>query len=131
MVVAKKVPTAPPAKKAVAKAAKRAPASAGLPKSTTTSPAPVPAAAVPAATAGEKAAKAKKPKLMRDSFTIPKLEYEVLGQLKQRSAKLGQAAKKSELLRAGIMALAALPDAAFTSALTAVPAIKTGRPART
>lgn len=77
----------------------------------------------------EKVEKAKKPKLVRDSFTIPKAEYVVLDELKQRSAKLTRPAKKSELLRAGIKALAALSDAAFLTALARVPAIKTGRPA--
>lgn len=76
-----------------------------------------------------KAEKPKKPKLVRDSFTIPKLEYVVLEALKLRAAKLTRAVKKSELLRAGIKALAGLSDAAFLSALEKVPAIKTGRPA--
>ena len=76
-----------------------------------------------------KVEKPKKPKLIRDSFTIPKVEYVVLKALKQRAMKLTRAVKKSELLRAGIKALAAMSDAAFLSALEMVPAIKTGRPA--
>ena len=72
--------------------------------------------------------KAKKPKLVRDSFTIPKAEYTVLDDLKERAVKLNSPAKKSELLRAGIKALAAMSDAALLVALRAVPAIKTGRP---
>ncbi|MFZ3082148.1 MAG: hypothetical protein WA157_05570 [Rhodoferax ferrireducens] len=76
----------------------------------------------------EKPSKVKKPKLVRDSFTIPKAEYTVLDDLKQRAGKLAHAVKKSELLRAGIKALAAMPDGAFLAALKAVPAIKTGRP---
>ncbi len=75
-----------------------------------------------------KVEKPKKPKLVRDSFTIPKAEYVVLDALKLRAAKLTRPAKKSELLRAGIKALAALSDAAFLTALEQVPAIKTGRP---
>src|SRR5665647_2166630 len=61
----------------------------------------------------EKPAKVKKPKLVRDSFTIPKTEYAVLDDLKQRAGKLASAVKKSELLRAGIKALAAMSDGAF------------------
>ena len=76
-----------------------------------------------------KPVKPKKPKLVRDSFTIPKIEYLVLEALKLRATKLTRSVKKSELLRAGIKALAALSDAAFLSALEKVPAIKTGRPA--
>lgn len=77
----------------------------------------------------EKPVKAKKPKLVRDSFTIPKAEYVVLDELKQRATALAHPIKKSELLRAGIKALAAMNDRGFLSALDQVPAIKTGRPA--
>ena len=88
------------------------------------------AAAVPPGTSKPvKPAKPKKPKLVRDSFTIPKAEYLVLDELKQRSVKLARPAKKSELLRAGIKALAGMADAGLLAALQAVPAIKTGRPA--
>ena len=113
----KKSPPAKPhpaAKKGGPAAKKAGPAAKKLP------PAPVPA----------KAEKVKKPKLVRDSFTIPKAEYTVLDDLKQRAAKLTRPAKKSELLRAGIKALAALSDAAFLTALEQVPTIKTGRPGK-
>lgn len=76
----------------------------------------------------DKQLKIKKTKLVRDSFTIPKDEYQVVDTLKQRSAKLGQPMKKSELLRAGIKLLNSLDDKQFLQALTEVPAIKTGRP---
>jgi len=110
-------PVTPPKSPAAGPAApaKAAPSKAAPPK----------AAAKPKA---EKPAKVKKPKLVRDSFTIPKTEYVVLDELKTRATGLGRAVKKSELLRAGIKALAAMSDAALTSALANVPAIKTGRP---
>ena len=75
-----------------------------------------------------KPAKVKKPKLVRDSFTIPKDDYGVIDSLKTRAGKLGQAVKKSELLRAGVKALAAMSDIQFKAALSNVPTIKTGRP---
>lgn len=71
---------------------------------------------------------APKNKLVRDSFTIPKAEYAVLNELKQRATRLTQPAKKSEILRAGIELLKGLSDAAFLAALAAVPNLKTGRP---
>ena len=77
----------------------------------------------------EKPEKPKKPKLVRDSFTIPKAEYDMLDALKARAIRLTQPAKKSELLRAGVKLLVGLTDAAFLAALRAVPALKTGRPA--
>jgi hypothetical protein len=69
-----------------------------------------------------------KAKLVRDSFTIPKLEYLVLEALKLRAAKLGRPSKKSEMLRAGIGALDAMNDKALLAALNLVPSLKTGRP---
>jgi hypothetical protein len=72
--------------------------------------------------------KVEKVKMERDSFTMPKSEYAQFGVLKERLLKLGQPAKKSELLRAGIMQLTAMTDAALKAAMTKVPTIKTGRP---
>lgn len=87
-----------------------------------------PQKAAPAVSAPEKETKAKKPKLVRDSFTIPKEEYLALDSLKQRAIELGRPTKKSELLRAGLKALGGLSAPALRAALEAVPAIKTGRP---
>jgi hypothetical protein len=117
-------PAAKPATKPVAKSA---PTPAPAPKPIA-KPAEPTAATTVKTTKAEKAEKPKKPKLVRDSFTIPKAEYLVLDELKQRSARLAHPVKKSELLRAGIKALAALADAGFLAAVQAVPAIKTGRP---
>lgn len=106
---------APVARKA---AAKQAPARRAAVKK-----APAPAPAAPPV-----AVKPPKPKLVRDSFTIPKAEYAVIDALKQRANQLAHAVKKSELLRAGIKALAAMSDGEFLAAVKGVPAIKTGRP---
>ena len=132
----------PAAKKASAPAAATPRKSAAAPKVVKPVAKPVAApaakpAAKPAAQTSKtakaapvaKEEKPKKPKLVRDSFTIPKAEYVVLDTLKERALKLSREVKKSELLRAGIKALAALSDTALLAALTAVPAIKTGRPA--
>lgn len=117
----------PAAKKAAPKRA--APAKAAKPPVKAAAPkaVPAPAKAAPAPKA-PKAEKPRKPKLVRDSFTIPKAEYAVLEELKKRAASLAHPSKKSEVLRAGIKALSALPDNALLEALKAVPAIKTGRP---
>ena len=134
------VPVKPSAKLAATPAGKSAAAKAA--KAKKSRPQAKAKADKPAKTAASKAAgtangakppkadKAKKPKLVRDSFTIPKTEYAVLEVLKARALKVGKPVKKSELLRAGIKALVALPDLAFVSALDAVPALKTGRPAK-
>jgi hypothetical protein len=94
--------------------------------------APKPAARKSASPAGPlsvETASRPKQKLVRDSFTIPKAEYAVLQALKLRAAELKRPVKKSELLRAGVTALRAMNDKAFLAALSAVPSLKTGRPA--
>jgi len=107
---------APKAKKAKAPAPAKKPARKTRPAAT---PAPSPAPV-------ESASKAKK--LVRDSFTIPRAEYAAIDALKKRVSQAGRSAKKSELLRAGLMALMAMDDTALAAAVAAVPAIKTGRP---
>ncbi|MDO9165038.1 MAG: hypothetical protein Q7U13_02930 [Rhodoferax sp.] len=52
--------------------------------------------------------KEKKPQLVRDSLTIPEAEYTLLDELKRRAGKLGSSIKRSELIRAGIKALAVM-----------------------
>ncbi len=88
------------------------------------------AAPKPTAKPAEKPAKVKKPKMVRDSFTMPKAEFVVIDALKNRATQLKTAAKKTELIRAGVKALAAMSDSAFLAAIAAVPSLKTGRPAK-
>jgi hypothetical protein len=78
----------------------------------------------------EKPAKAKKIKLVRDSFAMPEAEYARIGELKRRMAALGNEVKKSELLRGGIATLAALNDAELKAVMARVERIKTGRPSK-
>lgn len=106
------------------------PAPTSVAKSSTASNKKTVEKSVTKATEKTKVAKEKAPKLKmeRDSFTMPKTEYAQFAVLKERLTKLGQPAKKSELLRAGIMQLSAMTDAALKAAMSKVPAIKTGRP---
>lgn len=73
------------------------------------------------------AAESKKLKLVRDSFTLPKVEYGVIGVLKTRAARLGHPAKKSEIVRAGVKALAEMDDAQFLACVSMLPAAKPPR----
>jgi len=70
-----------------------------------------------------------KPALVRDSFTFPEADYGLIAAIKERALKSGRAVKKSEVLRAGLAVLAALPEAQLEAALDRVERIKTGRPA--
>ncbi len=120
MVTRKTTPTAKTAKPAPTRrvAAKKAAVAAPKP----------PVKAMPAVASTVVEAVKVKHKLVRDSFTIPKSEYAVLDELKQRAMHLTRPTKKGELLRAGIVALGAMSDAAFLAALGKVPSLKTGRP---
>jgi hypothetical protein len=87
-----------------------------------------PPAPVAQATRAEPAS--PKHKLVRDSFTMPKHEYAVIAELKERALQFARPVKKSEILRAGIRALSKLSDRSLLSALDAVPSLKSGRPKR-
>lgn len=78
----------------------------------------------------DKPAKAKKIKLVRDSYAMPEAEYAKIAELKKRMVALGSEAKKSELLRGGIALLAALNDAELKAVMGRIERIKTGRPAK-
>lgn len=86
-------------------------------------------AAEKSATVGKKALKPKE-KLVRDSFTMPQDDYALIASLKDRALKFKRPAKKSELLRAGLHALQALPAPALRAALDSLTPLKAGRPKR-
>jgi len=109
---AKPVKTAGPAKKAAAPAKAVKPAKAAKTKP----------AAAPEALAKPKI------KLVRDSFTMPRGDHDLISLLKTRSLVLQRATKKSELLRAGLHALAALGDKQLLAALNGLQPLKAGRP---
>lgn len=131
--VTKKAPAAAkPLGKPVAKSASRMTAMP-VKKSPVATPVkkitPAPVAAVKETVQSEKAAKlAKKPKVVRDSFTMPQSEYQKIGQIKALCLKSGLQVKKSEVLRAGVMALCAMSEAQLNKAMSALDKIKTGRP---
>jgi hypothetical protein len=124
-----KKPVRRPVKKAAAKKTK--PNATKAAKAKTIAKPKVPAKTKPALPAKPvEAQKIKKPKLVRDSFTFPKDEYLAIAELKQKALNLKHSAKKSEILRAGLKLLNGLSDKAFLTALSKVPALKTGRPAK-
>ena len=77
---------------------------------------------------GEKRAKPSRPKLIRDSFTMPEVDYVRIKSLKNRLLTTGIEIKKSELLRAGLLALDGMSDTQLQKLVNQVERIKTGRP---
>jgi len=80
----------------------------------------------------KKQKKEKKPdgkvKVVRDSFTMPQTDYDLIAELKQKALKAGLHVKKSELLRASLHALSNLSAAQLKRAISNLEKIKTGRP---
>ncbi len=68
-------------------------------------------------------------KVIRDSFTIPADEYELISRIKKRCMKAGVSANKSEVLRAGLAALEGMPEKELAKLFRSLTRVKTGRPA--
>jgi len=66
-------------------------------------------------------------KVVRDGFTMPQVDYAKFKSLKALCLKSGVAVKKSELLRAGLHVLEALPAKDLLAQIAALPPIKAGR----
>ena len=96
------------------------------PADTPTTPAPV----VVDTMDTDKGKKARKQKLVRDSFKFPHQEYAAFDTLKARCLKAGHAIKKSELVRAGLVALLSLSDEQLIEILGKLEKLKAGRPAK-
>lgn len=72
--------------------------------------------------------KPAKMRLVRDSFTMPESDHALIGALKKRLLTQQRPTKKSELLRAGLKALAAMTDVQLKTSVESLAPIKTGRP---
>lgn len=71
----------------------------------------------------------KKQKVIRDSFTLPSGDYELITTIRQRCLKSAVNATKSEVIRAGLHLLQSLSDEELIRAIESLEKVKTGRPA--
>lgn len=71
----------------------------------------------------------KKQKVIRDSFTLPSGDYELIASIRQRCLKSAVNATKSEVIRAGLHILQSLSDEELIRAIESLEKVKTGRPA--
>ena len=85
------------------------------------------AAKAAAAIAPLPAADEQKEKVVRDGFSMPRTDYDKFRTLKAVCLAGGVAVKKSELLRAGLQALEAMPIPELLARIRALPPIKAGR----
>lgn len=74
------------------------------------------------------APKTENVKVVRDSFTMPQADYELITLLKKRSLQSGIETNKSEILRAGLLALNQMSERDFLDKIETVEKVKTGRP---
>ncbi|OAJ52234.1 hypothetical protein A6V36_37430 [Paraburkholderia ginsengiterrae] len=89
-----------------------------------------PVEAPPMRVARSRKEQVKREKVVRDTFTMPRSDYEKIAVLKQRCLDAGVDAKKSELLRAAVLLLASEPAERMLATIAALKPVKTGRPPR-
>ena len=121
-------PAAPVPAPAVAAAPTEASVTAPVAAVAPISPVPAPAPEAASRKSADESRKPAKPKLVRDSFTMPQADFDLVAVLKQRALGFKRPVKKSELLRAGLHALNALSDKRLQGALDALEPLKPGRP---
>ncbi len=117
------------AKSAVAKPAVAKPAAPAAAKPVAKAAKPVAPQAAVSEAPGKAKKEGKKPKLVRDSFTLPESDYALFASMKARCLAKGVEVKKSELLRAALRQLSGLEDPMLIAVMAQVERIKTGRPA--
>jgi hypothetical protein len=66
--------------------------------------------------------------IIRDTFTFPKEDYDLIAVLQTRCLQMATNVNKSELLRAGLHALAQLSDDDLLAQLNSLTKLKAGRP---
>ncbi len=71
------------------------------------------------------------PLVVRDSFTMPEGDYALISATQKRCLRRGVGVTKSEVLRAGLLALSRLNDADLAALVGDLEKVKTGRRALT
>jgi hypothetical protein len=69
-------------------------------------------------------------RVVRDSFSLPADDYELISAIKDRCLGLSVSITKSEAIRAGLHALQQLSDKELLSVVGELEKVKTGRPTR-
>lgn len=67
-------------------------------------------------------------RVIRDAFTLPEEDHELIASLRQRAGKQGVLVTKSEVIRAGLKVLNQMRESSLKEALEAVEKLKPGRP---
>jgi hypothetical protein len=67
-------------------------------------------------------------RVIKDSFTMPQSDYDLIAQLKKRVMMAGIETSKSEVLRAGLNALQAMSERELLKVFEGLVKVKQGRP---
>jgi hypothetical protein len=70
----------------------------------------------------------KKDRVIRDSFTLPSGDYELIAAIRQRCLNSAININKSEVIRVGLHALMEMPEEDLVSLVNNLEKVKTGRP---
>jgi hypothetical protein len=70
----------------------------------------------------------KKERVIRDSFTLPSGDYELIAAVRQRCLNSAININKSEVIRVGLHALMAMPEEALVDLVNNLEKVKPGRP---
>ena len=70
----------------------------------------------------------KKERVIRDSFTLPSRDYELITAVRQRCLNSAVNVNKSEVIRAGLHALMEMPEEDLLDLVNNLEKVKTGRP---
>lgn len=71
---------------------------------------------------------APKVRVIRDSFTLPAGDYDLIAAVRQRCLSAAVNVTKSEVIRAGLQALQQMPEPDLIRLVNSLEKIKTGRP---
>jgi hypothetical protein len=69
-----------------------------------------------------------KERVIRDSFTLPSRDYELIAAIRQRCLSSALNVTKSEVIRAGLHALLEMPEEELVRIVNNLEKVKTGRP---
>ena len=69
-------------------------------------------------------------KLIRDTFSMPDSDYQLIAEILDRSPAMAARSTKSEIIRAGLKVLHHMDDEHLREVLNQVQRLKTGRPAK-
>jgi hypothetical protein len=70
----------------------------------------------------------KKERVIRDSFTLPSGDYDLIAAIRQRCLGSAVNVTKSEVIRAGLHALIEMPEEDLLKLVSNLEKVKTGRP---